>query len=258
MEFLSYLFRGVADSKAVYDAYSPTHIILLLMTLVVSVYIIFNRHTLQKPKLARALKIIFIVTLSIQQLMLYSWYAFSGYFRITESLPLYHCRVAIICTIIGLITGRSIFRSIGCMWGSIGAVIALLMPNPDPFFFPHFTLFSYFAGHMILLWANMYVLFVEEFKLEKKDLLKTLWFANFFHLLVFIFDKVTGANYCYLIEAPFSHPFFSNPLVLSIYTPAIFILFSLAIVIFYALTNLRNASNPTLNTHYLRTVERYK
>ncbi|MDO5095144.1 MAG: TIGR02206 family membrane protein [Peptostreptococcaceae bacterium] len=257
MNHLYYFFRGVSDN-AVYDSYSPTHIILLILTAVISLYIYFNRETLRKPSADKKLKIFFIVSLLTQQVMLYSWYVFSGYFKITESLPLYHCRVAIICTIIGLITNRSIFRSIGCMWGSVGAVIALIIPNPDPFLFPHFTLLSYFAGHMILLWANMYVLFVQEFTLQKKELLKTLVITNVFHLFVLGFDMLTDANYCYLISAPFNWAIFNDPIVKMIYTPAIFVLFSLAIIIFYALTNIRQATHQRVSLHQIKSYNKYK
>lgn len=257
MKHLYYFFRGISDN-AVYDAYSPTHIILLFLTALISLYIYFNRESLRKPSADKNLKIFFIVMLSLQQAMLYFWYIFSGYFKITESLPLYHCRVAILCTIIGLISNRSIFKSIGCMLGSVGAVIALLIPNPDPFEFPHFTLLSYFAGHMILLWANMYVLFVQKFILEKKELLKTLMITNIFHLFVLGFDILTEANYCYLISAPFDLPLFHEPIIKMIYTPAIFILFNLAIILFYALTNIRQATLQRVRLNQIKSYNKYK
>lgn len=233
-----YFFRGVADD-VVYDAYSGTHIALLALTAVVSLYIYFNRDKLQKPSVSRNLKYFFVIALLTQQAVLYIWYGASGYFKITESLPLYHCRVAVLCTAFGLITDRSLPRTLGCLWGTIGGVIALLIPNPDPFLFPHYTLVSYFGGHMILLWANMYVLFVQDFVLEKENLIKTLVFTNLFHLFVLVFDMITGANYCYLMGPPFEIAILETPFLKAIYTPAIFILFSLLILLFYLFTNAR-------------------
>lgn len=238
MQQFLYFFRGVPDDT-VYESYSQTHIALLLLTAAISLYIYFNRDKLQKPSISKKLKYFFVVALLTQQAILYIWYIASGYFSITESLPLYHCRVAVLCTAFGLITDRSLPRTLGCLWGSIGAIVALLLPNPDPFLFPHYTLLSYFAGHMVLLWANMYVLFVQDFVLEKENLVKTLVFTNLFHLFVLIFDMVTGANYCYLLGAPFEIPILETPFLKMIYTPAIFILFSLAIIVFYIFTNAR-------------------
>ncbi len=50
-------------------------------------------------------KIIGIVLLS-QQIILYAWYLLSKYHVLTEGLPLYHCRVAIILMGIGLLFNK--------------------------------------------------------------------------------------------------------------------------------------------------------
>lgn len=248
MQKFLYFFRGVPDD-VVYDAYSGTHIALLLLTVIVSLYIYFNKDRLKRSTVCKKLKYFFIFALLAQQAILYLWYIASGYFTITESLPLYHCRVAILCTAYGLISNRSLPRTLGCLWGTIGSVIALLLPNPDPFLFPHYTLLSFFGGHMILLWANIYVLFVQDFVLKREDLLKTLVFTNLYHLFVLIFNMITGANYCYLMGAPFVIPILETPFFKIIYTPMIFILFSLSILLFYFFTNALHPASERMRHH---------
>ena len=69
-------------------------------------------------------------------IILYAWYLLSKYHVLTEGLPLYHCRVAIILMGIGLLFNKSICRKLGSMWGLIGAVFALIYPSGlDPFLY---------------------------------------------------------------------------------------------------------------------------
>ena len=57
------------------------------------------------------------------------------------------------------------------MWGLIGAVFALIYPSGlDPFLFPHITQFSFFIGHLFLLWGSVYCIFIECVKFDKRTL----------------------------------------------------------------------------------------
>ena len=65
---------------------------------------------------------------------------------------------------IGLLFNKSICRKLGSMWGLIGAIFALIYPSGlDPFVFPHITQFSFFIGHLFLLWGAVYCIFINAF-----------------------------------------------------------------------------------------------
>ena len=238
MEKIKYFFRSVPD-ETVFQTFSKTHFAILAVVLLGSLFIGFNREALREESFRSRLRWFFILALSIQQTVLYSWYAVTGFSDITESLPLYHCRVAILCTVWGLLTDKKIAKSVGCLWGGAGSIAALLLPNPDPFFLPHFSFWSYFLGHGILLWASLYFLFVEELTLEKSDLTRLLLLSNIFHLAVYFIDRVISANYCYLIAPPFRIAALEQPFFQALYTPAVFFLFNLMIIIFYVLVSAR-------------------
>ncbi len=234
MESLHYFFRATPDSVA-FSSFSTRHLLILAVAALGSLSIFWYRKKLRRPEYEKKLWWFFLISLSAQQILLYGWYITTGFSSVRESLPLYHCRVAIICTIVGLITDNRLAKSFAILWGIIGSIVALLLPNPDPFFFPHFTLVSFFAGHVLLLWAGLYLLLVQEFKLEEGDLSRLVILTNVFHLWVYLLNRLIESNYCYLMYPPFSMAFLAHPFGRFLYTPVVFALFTFVIIAFYNL-----------------------
>lgn len=232
MEFFRYFFRGTSDGY-IFPLFSPIHFFLLSVIVASAILLYSHKENLKESKHSKMLKIFIASILFLQQSIMYLWYGFSSYFKLSESLPLYNCRVAIILLIIGLIFNVKLFKTIGVYWGITGSILALLMPNVDPFSFPHYTLFSYFIGHGFLLLAGLYLLFVEDFAVDLQSLISCLWFTNFYHLGVLIFNKWSASNYCYLIAPPFFQSFFAEGLLNQLYVFIIFLFFNLVMVLFY-------------------------
>ncbi len=231
---LRYFFRGTPDSY-VFPQGSLNHMLLIFIALLGVELIIHHRNRLKDPKHMRVFKKAMIIILSIQQIVLYLWYGFSGYFTIKESLPLYNCRIAIIFTILAFITDKKLFKNVVCYWGITGSILALALPATDPFIFPHYTIVSFFVGHMFMLWSAIYLLVVEEYRISKKSLVSILYFTNIYHICVYIFNSITKSNYCYLMEAPFAKEAFINTSSL-MYSFFAFLSFNIFMLIFYLIT----------------------
>ena len=196
MGSIKYFFRGTPDGY-VFPTGSMAHWFIIAIILFGMELIIKYREKLRIPKYANIFKAIMIIMLAMQQILLYLWYGFSGYFSIQESLPLYNCRVAIILTIFAFITNKDFFKNICCYWGVVGAFLALAFPVVDPFQFPHYTMVSFFGGHILMLWSAIYFLVVEKHYINKRSLASVLLFTNFYHVLVYVFNRFTNSNYCY-------------------------------------------------------------
>lgn len=231
MESVRYFFRGNPDGY-VFPTGSMTHWFIIAIILFGMELIIKYRDKLRIPKYANIFKIIMIIMLFMQQILLYLWYGFSGYFSIQESLPLYNCRVAIILTIFAFITNRDFFKNICCYWGVVGAFLALAFPVVDPFQFPHYTMISFFGGHILMFWSTIYFLTVEKHYINKRSLASVLIFTNFYHGLVYIFNRFTNSNYCYLVNPPFSIGFIDR-LSQFFYTVTAINMFNVTIFLFY-------------------------
>ena len=185
--------------------FGPVHLLILFMALIISIFI-FRRIGEN-----RGIELFIGCILIFQQIILYSWYFISNYNSIKEGLPLYHCRIAIIFLGLGLIFNNKNLTKLGSYLGIFGSIGALLFPGLDPFSFPHITQFSYFIGHLFLLWGSIYLLFVKKIGMTKIDLKNIFLFTNLYHVIVFVLNHKISSNYAYLRQPPFKINYTFNP-----------------------------------------------
>lgn len=244
MEDIKYFFRGIPD-EASFKTFGIIHITLILLAIFGVFLIYYNRDKLREDKISKIVRKIIAFILLCQQTMLYLWYAITGYSNITESLPLYNCRVAIICTALALFTGKKVFKNISVFWGIYGALLSLVVVEGDPFRFPHYTVVSFFVGHILLLWGSFFILIVDEHRLNKNSLKSTLIFTNVYHLLLLLFDLYTGSNYDYLITPPILNNVFALVPQL-VYSLIAIISYNLLIMLFYYVTKKINSRSKAI------------
>lgn len=199
INFLVYFFRSEPEGYDI-EKFGFTHIILMLIAFLGAILIYKYRDKIKNNN-KNILKILVIVLL-FQQIILYTWYIFSGAFSIETSLPLYDCRVAIICLIYGVFFNNDKSKRIGIYLGFVGSIVALITPELDRFIFPHYTWISFFVGHTLLLWISCYIFFVEEIEISFKKYTEVFVFTNILHIAVIIFNSFTKCNYAFLSKPP--------------------------------------------------------
>lgn len=227
MNFFNYFFRSVPE-KSNFVSFGKIHILILIVAFLISYLIIKTMHV------NRTFELFVGIVLLTQQIILYSWYFIGNYNSLTEGLPLYHCRVAILSLAIGLIFKIDLLQNIGAYWGIFGSISALFIVGGDPFVFPHITQFSYFIGHLFLLWGVVYLLFVKKIGMTNKDFKDILMFTTIFHMVVFVIDRKLSANYSYLIDPPFTINYNFNPYF---YAFIVIMVFNFVLGIEYLLIN---------------------
>lgn len=226
MSLLNNFFRGT-PSDFQFKAFSGLHWFFIAIALLGVFYIIERRDSLREKNSFRNL---LVYTLLVQQLVLYLWYLKSGYFSLSESLPLYNCRIAIIAIVIGELFSRDKLKYIGMYWGLMGSILALLVPVLDPFGYDHYTFYSFFIGHIFLLWASLYLLLVEEKSISESSLKNILRFTTVYHIAMIAVNLRTQGNYCYLIESPIFADRLDN-MSQFIYSLIVIILFNVIMVL---------------------------
>lgn len=234
VSFLKHFFRGTPDDYK-FPAYGLEHILLVLLCFYVIFLLIKYREKLRNTILGRNVKISLIAGLLLQQIILYLWYGFSGYFTIKESLPLYNCRIAIIFTALALLTNKKIFRNVSVYWGIIGTIMAFASPDLDPFMFPHYTRVSFFLGHFLLIWGGIYILVIDEYRINKVNFREMLHFTNTYHIFILIFNIITDSNYCYIMEPPVLKNIYEM-MPQALYTSLAFLFFNALVSIVYFTT----------------------
>ena len=190
---------------------------IMMLTLVLCIYGALVYH--KNPKFVRLFKGIQI----LQLLALYSWYIGFG-IPFSNSLPFYHCRLAMFAVVFLPDKWRS--KQYFALLGASGAVFALVYPVFDPYDFPHITSFSFLIGHYALL-VNSLVYLMNHY--DKSLLKKYMIVVYTFVLNLFLVgvNQVTGGNYGLLNKTPFipDAPLWLKYLLVSV-------ILSLALVLF--------------------------
>lgn len=232
MNQVAYFFRGGWEDYT-FKLFSPAHFILLALAFLGLVLIVKYREQLRQDSNER-LKKVFLGALLLEQFLQYGWYALAKTFTLGDGLPLYICRTAILALILALATKASLARSLAVYWGTLGGVLALLVPVLYPMHFPHITNFTYFWGHIIMVWSVIYIQAIEGFKLSRRGLYASLVFTNLFNLGVFWLNPRINGNYSYFEFAPVLQSFFEG-LSRPVYVLVVFLTYNLLILLIHGL-----------------------
>lgn len=90
----------------------------------------------------------FQILQTVQLILLYGWY-WVNHMPLSESLPFYHCRMAMFVVL--LLPGQSKYKQYFALLGTFGTLAAFVYPVPDAYPFPHITILSFIFGHLALL-----------------------------------------------------------------------------------------------------------
>lgn len=174
--------------------------------------------------------------------MRYTWYFVGKYSGLTESLPLYHCRVTALLSIYYLITSDRRVTPIIYVWGIFGGTLALAHPAMDPFKFPHFSNTFFYFYHIAILMAA-YVVFKEhrDYILKCKNQVRL--FTLFFNLSLYVINLGLHSNYGYMVKSPIFTDKFSK---MTFYFLFAILVYDLLIQIIYKITDIRHGNDVSI------------
>ena len=164
----------------------------------------------------------FQIIQAIQLISLYSWY-WINQFPLSESLPFYHCRLAMFVVI--LLPGVSRVKQYFAVLGTFGTLAAFVYPVPDPYPFPHIAILSFIFGHLALL-GNSLIYLLKDYDASLLDFKRILVITSSLNALIFVVNLMTGGDYGFLTKPPLvgNHGPLINYLVVTLFlTFAIYI-----------------------------------
>ena len=107
----------------------------------------------------------FQILQAVQLILLYGWY-WVNHMPLSESLPFYHCRMAMFVVL--LLPGQSKYRQYFALLGTFGTLAAFVYPVPDAYPFPHIAILSFIFGHLALL-GNSLVYLLRQYNARLLD-----------------------------------------------------------------------------------------
>ena len=151
---------------------------------------------------------------AVQLILLYGWY-WINHMPLSESLPFYHCRMAMFVVL--LLPGQSKYRQYFALLGTFGTLAAFVYPVPDAYPFPHIAILSFIFGHLALL-GNSLVYLLRHYNARLLDV-KGIFLMTFaLNALIFVVNLVTGGDYGFLTKPPLvgDHGLVANYLIVSL------------------------------------------
>lgn len=156
----------------------------------------------------------FQILQATQLILLYGWYLVNQ-MPLTESLPFYHCRLAMFVVL--LIPGVSRVKQYFAVLGTFGTLAAFVYPVPDPYPFPHIAILSFIFGHLALL-GNSLVYLLRQYDARMLDVKRIFLMTFALNALIFVVNLVTGGDYGFLTKPPLvgDHGLLANYLIVSV------------------------------------------
>lgn len=181
--------------------YSRQHVLILFIMLV-GIFFLYQYQDLLRQSewnitVRYAIAFLFIGS----EIGLYMWEWKAGIFELATSLPFELCTISLLLASIMIVTKSYRIYEIVFFTGIIGASQAILTPNLQ-YTFPHFRFIEYFIAHVLLIWAPLFMTWVEGYRPTLQSIKRTMIFLNILIPIVSFVNYKTGGNYMFLAHKP--------------------------------------------------------
>ncbi|MCE5168828.1 TIGR02206 family membrane protein [Paenibacillus profundus] len=189
------------QASALFTAYSPTHLFVLALFACSILCLYTFRNSLREKRAGNIVRFSLVTVLVLSELSLNVWYIWHGQYDVKDTLPLELCTISLYLSVAMLIwKSRRLFQIVYFV-GIGGALQALLTPALD-YDYPHFRFIEFFAAHIAIILAVLYMLWVEGYRPTLKSVFAAMGFLNLLLVAVGTVNAMTGGNYMFLARKP--------------------------------------------------------
>lgn len=190
------------SKNPLFPAFSTTHLVLLGLPVLLIIGMLKNKALVRDSKGGKAIWFGLMGLLLGQQVLLYSWYYFTGNFDFRDALPLYPCRISSLLCIVLMIHWREDLFNLLFFMGLPGATLALLMPDTWNLGFPNAMCIQFFAGHSAILMTIFYLTIKHNYRLSNRALKSAYKYCSIYLGILLIVNHFLQSNYAYMAHKP--------------------------------------------------------
>ncbi len=118
-----------------------------------------------------------------------------------QMLPLQLCDWGMVVVIVAMWSGSLRWFEVAYFWGIGGTLQAVLTPNLR-FGFPDFRFFSFFISHSGIIIGVIFLMLTRRYRPRPMSILRVFAWSEFYFVVTFIADGMTGCNYGFLLHKP--------------------------------------------------------
>ena len=188
-------------SENLFKPFGVAHLTVILLTVGLPLLLALIVHRTKSRFLERS------IAFSISALLLINYAAYLivarqfGVNSWQRTLPLQLCDWAMVVIIVALWTGKRRWLEIAYFWGIGGTLQALITPNLA-FGFPDLRFISFFVAHSGIIIGIVFLMLIYGFRPRAIGILRTFAWTEFYFVVTFTIDLLTGENYGFLLHKP--------------------------------------------------------
>ena len=116
-------------------------------------------------------------------------------------LPMQMCDWGMAVVIVAMWTGSQRWFEVAYFWGIGGTLQAVLTPNLS-FGFPDWRFISFFTSHSTIIVGVVFLMLTRGYRPYPMSIVRAFLWSEFYFLVTYITDKLTGFNYGFLLHKP--------------------------------------------------------
>lgn len=195
------MFQWVGQTNE-FVLFSFWHVLMLAMISGSIVLMILNKEWLKHhKKVIGIIQLLAGVLMWSQEIMYNVWQYHNGLWSLGRSLPFHLCGLSIIFGPILYFRKSNRLFDLLYYW-SIGAAIALFMPDIGPYGYPSFRAFQFFLSHGLIVFEIAFMLIVLDMKPSRGSVKYTWIVTNVIMIFIGFFNFIFDGNYFYLAHKP--------------------------------------------------------
>ena len=185
-----------------FQAYGVAHLAVIFLTVALPFGL---AAVVRRAKSSRVERVI-IAALSVLLFLNYAAYLIfvryrGGIVSWQQMLPLQLCDWGMVVVIVAMWSGRHRWFEVAYFWGIGGTLQAVLTPNLR-FGFPDFRFFSFFISHAGIIIGVIFLMLTRRYRPRPMSILRVFAWSEFYFVVTFIADELTGYNYGFLLHKP--------------------------------------------------------
>jgi hypothetical integral membrane protein (TIGR02206 family) len=118
-----------------------------------------------------------------------------------QMLPMQLCDWGIVVVIVAMWTGNQRWFEVAYFWGLGGTLQAVLTPDVR-YGFPDWRFFSFFTSHCGIIIGVVFLMLTRRYRPYPMSIVRVFLWSEFYFVVTFITDKLTGFNYGFLLHKP--------------------------------------------------------
>lgn len=186
-----------------FELFGAAHIVVMVLTVALPAAMSIFVRRANSEKATHGVCVAFAAVLAVNQLGYWSYrFATEGaavFMR--EHLPLHLCSIAVVLSVVLLLTRTRLSYELTFFWGLAGTSNAIVTPELTEGF-PNYHFFQYFISHTGIVATALFATFGLGMRPDFRSLMRAFLYLNALAAVLALVNLALDSNYLYLCEPP--------------------------------------------------------